>query len=243
MNSRLEKFVGDSIECRQSRVFSQLVLAVVCCGHPACVWSWGGSAAQNHFHLNISVVLKANQRCYSLHWRQHQKPWPLGDCLCVCMLCSYVFALMHVSDCGCMPKLLNVIHCHLSSGLLPKTISHAVRTMVRKCAKSSVSADKWVCFELQTPFRALCPYDQWFLSQRFLPTTNSSVDRIIGKECGRLLIKCLWWCFPCSLCLRACRIWWTELIGLFMYMWTYKKTHVFFIVSSTWSKREILLNS
>lgn len=50
-------------------VFSQLVLAVACCGHQACVWSWCGSAAQNHFHLNISVVLNANHHCYLLHWR------------------------------------------------------------------------------------------------------------------------------------------------------------------------------
>lgn len=51
-----------------SCVFSQLVRAVACCGHRACVWSWCGSAAQNHFHLNISVVLAANRRCYPLYW-------------------------------------------------------------------------------------------------------------------------------------------------------------------------------
>lgn len=116
---------------------------------------------------------------------------------------------------------MHVIHCHLSSGILAEDISHVVKTMVSKCGKSSVSPDKWVCFELQTPFRALCPYDQWLLSQGFLPTTNSRIDRIIGKECGRLLIKCFWWCFPCSLWLGVCPIWWTELIVLFT--WTYKK--------------------
>lgn len=63
--------------------------------------------------------------------------------------------------------------------------------MASKQSWSGVSADGWVCFELQGPSGALSPSDQWLLSQGFLPTTNSSLDRIIGEECGRLLIKYL----------------------------------------------------
>lgn len=89
--------------------------------------------------------------------------------ICVCANAWFrLWVYAQLSECVTM----HVIHCHLSSGILAKNISHVVKTMVSKCGKSSVSADKWVCFELQTPFRAFCPYDQWFLSQGFLPTTN-----------------------------------------------------------------------
>ncbi len=55
---------------------------------------------------------------------------------------------------------IRVIHCHLSSCILAKEISHAVKIMASKQVKSGVSADGCVCFELQGPFRALCPTDQ-----------------------------------------------------------------------------------
>lgn len=54
--------IGHTVKCRPcaSRVFPAC-LCVVCCGHRACVWSQCGSAAQNHSHLNISVVLTENR--------------------------------------------------------------------------------------------------------------------------------------------------------------------------------------
>lgn len=52
------------------------------------------------------------------------------------------------------------IHCHLPSGILAKEISHEVKIMASKQGWSGASADGWLCFELQGPFRALCPSDQ-----------------------------------------------------------------------------------
>lgn len=101
------------VECGQNRVcvFSQLVSALLCCGQRACVWSCWGSAAQNHFHLNISAVLDANHRWYPRHWRQHRK-----FALCVTARAYYVHR-------ACMQRCLNVRFSHRwSSDILAKEI-------------------------------------------------------------------------------------------------------------------------
>lgn len=166
--------IGHSVKRRPcaSRVFPAC-LGVVCCGHRACVWSWCGSAAQNHSHLNISVVLT-------------EKPLMLSA--------SFFFgANTKLLSFAWPPVLMNTcaIYSDVSSGILAKFFVLTAEVMASKQGLNCMSADGWECLELQGPCGSLCPGDQWLFSQGFLPTTNSSLGRLIGKECGCSLIKYL----------------------------------------------------